>query len=559
MLNRLKINARLMLLVLAAIIGMLAVASVGLLNLRNNLFEARQDKLKSLVETAHSIIADYYHKSKTGEMTEEEAIKKALATVQVMRYSGENYIFILNSKVVIISHPDPTQVGRDSSNFQDSYGVYCAREFVHNAHNGGGFVYYHYPRLNQTNPLPKLSYATLFEPWDLTIVAGVYIDDIDTIFWKNVEAVGAIILLLLASVSLIAFLIARSIRNPLTLITDQMGELASGNTAIDIPAVHRRDEIGDMARAVVVFKEHMIDAQTLRNEQERHERLVEEKRRQMMHEVADSFEASIRAVTSSLARAADAMQIDAQALSTTAEETSRQSATVSSAAEQASANVGTVASATEQLISSINEIGHQVDRSSHIANVAVAAAERTNATVAGLVRVAEKVGSVVHLIGGIAAQTNLLALNATIEAARAGEAGRGFAVVATEVKHLASQSAKATEDISSQILEMQSAAGGAAQAIQEIAGTISEINQIVTVISSAVQQQTAATQEISHNINRVSTGTQEVSSNITDVLHAAEDTGSIAARVLNTARDVFAQSNTLSGEAEKFVLRFRAG
>ena len=337
-----------------------------------------------------------------------------------------------------------------------------------------------------------------------------------------------------------------------------MAELASGNTNVIIPAIDRHDEIGDMARAVVVFKDYMIEAQRLRIEQEQRKKNAEEERRQMMREVADSFEASIKAITSSLARAADAMQSDAQALSTTAEETSRQSATVSSAAEQASANVGTVASATEELMCSINEISHQVNRSSQIAGVAVMAAEQTNTTVAGLVRVAEKVGSIVHLIGGIAAQTNLLALNATIEAARAGEAGRGFAVVATEVKHLASQSAKATEDISSQIMEMQSVAMSAAEAIRGIAGTISEINEIVTAIAGAVEEQSAATREISHNIHQVSTGTKEVSSNITDVLHAAEDTGSIAVRVLNTARDVFSQSSSLSGEADKFISRFRA-
>ena len=558
MMIRFKINARLMLLVAAAIVGMLAVASVGLLNLRNNLFDARQDKLKSIVESGVSIVASYYHRVETGELSNDDALKKALAELTSIRYGGDNYLFVLNSKVVIIAHPDPKQLNKDSSNIHDANNVYNARDLVYNAHHGGGFVYYLFKRLNDVAPIPKLSYAQLFAPWDLTIVSGVYIDDINRIFIKNVEAVGAVILVLLGTVCLIALLIARGIRRPLSLITDRMAELASGNTNVIIPAIDRHDEIGDMARAVVVFKDYMIEAQRLRIEQEQRKKNAEEERRQMMREVADSFEASIKAITSSLARAADAMQSDAQALSTTAEETSRQSATVSSAAEQASANVGTVASATEELMCSINEISHQVNRSSQIAGVAVMAAEQTNTTVAGLVRVAEKVGSIVHLIGGIAAQTNLLALNATIEAARAGEAGRGFAVVATEVKHLASQSAKATEDISSQIMEMQSVAMSAAEAIRGIAGTISEINEIVTAIAGAVEEQSAATREISHNIHQVSTGTKEVSSNITDVLHAAEDTGSIAVRVLNTARDVFSQSSSLSGEADKFISRFRA-
>ena len=262
---------------------------------------------------------------------------------------------------------------------------------------------------------------------------------------------------------------------------------------------------------------------------------------------------NVKNVTEIVAAASTEMQNTAQSLSATAEQTQQQSAAVAAAAEQASANVQTVASAAEELSSSIEEVGRQVTESSNIAQNAAKEAEATNEAVEELAVAAEKIGEVVELINDIAAQTNLLALNATIEAARAGDAGKGFAVVANEVKSLASQTAKATGDISAQISSIQSATSNAVTAIKGIGDTISRVNEIATAIASAVEEQGAATQEIARNVQEAAAGTQEVSSNITEVQKAATQTGESSNQVLEAAGELSKQAEALQAEIEKFL------
>jgi len=262
---------------------------------------------------------------------------------------------------------------------------------------------------------------------------------------------------------------------------------------------------------------------------------------------------NVKEVTGIVASASTEMQNTAQGLSATAEQTSQQASAVAAAAEQASANVQTVASAAEELSSSIEEVGRQVTESSNIAQGAAKEAEHTNESVEELAEAADKIGEVVELISDIAAQTNLLALNATIEAARAGDAGKGFAVVANEVKSLASQTAKATGDISAQISAIQSATGNAVTAIRGIAGTINQVNEIAGAIASAVEEQGAATQEIARNVQEAATGTQEVTANITEVQKAATETGESSSQVLEAAGELSKQAEALQSEIENFM------
>jgi len=354
-----------------------------------------------------------------------------------------------------------------------------------------------------------------------------------------------------------AYLIVSGVSKPIAAMTEAMKRLAGRDLETAVIGLGRKDEIGAMAGAVQVFKDSMIAADRLAAEKEA-ERQVRAKRGQALEALTKSFEAKVRDLVAALSSAATEMEASARSMTATAEETSKQSLTVASATEQASANVETVATASEELTSSIQEIGRQVAQSSKIAMKAVEDAKHTDATVQELAVGAQKIGEVVTLIQSIASQTNLLALNATIEAARAGEAGKGFAVVASEVKALANQTAKATDEISGQIGQIQDSTKQAVDAIRGIAQTIGEIAEIATAIAAAVEQQGSATKEIARNVQQAAQGTQEVASNIVRVKEGSAATGSAASEVLGAAGGLAQQAQTLSREVDSFLSGVKA-
>ncbi|TWA87652.1 methyl-accepting chemotaxis protein [Azospirillum brasilense] len=357
---------------------------------------------------------------------------------------------------------------------------------------------------------------------------------------------------------LLAVLVARDmIARPIARMTAAMKTIAAGNTGAEVPGTGQGDEVGDMAEAVLVFRDGLRRANDLA-EQERREIDVRRQRQEQLEALTHGFTQKIEGLCRTLNGEADSIRSSAESLTHSAADASRRSSTVAAAAEQATGNVQTVAAATEELSTSIGSISQRLGEAARIASEAEREAQRTNSTIQGLAQAAEKIGAVVNLITEIASQTNLLALNATIEAARAGEAGKGFAVVAQEVKSLANQTARATEEISAQIVAIQNETQQAVGAISGIVGTIERISDISTNVAAAVEQQGSATQEIARNVQEAAIGTQEVSSTISGVSQSADHTGEAAGGLLSAAKGLSVHARTLQSDVDDFTRQMKA-
>ena len=367
----------------------------------------------------------------------------------------------------------------------------------------------------------------------------------------------AVLMVAAALLLAIQILTARSVVRPLSGMTQVMEKLAAGDTAVEIPAAGRRDEVGAMASAVQVFKDNAIVAMKLAAEQAQ-DAAKRENRAAEIDRLCRDFEANVSTVLKSVVGAVESMKSAAQSMSQMAGQTASEATNVSTASGSAAESVNAVAAATEELSGSVNEISRQMARSTEITAHASEQATRTNDQIRGLADAAQKVGDVVQLITDIANQTNLLALNATIEAARAGDAGKGFAVVASEVKNLATQTARATDEISQQINAIQTETSQAVSAIQSIGGTIGEIDQITTAVATAVQEQGTATEEIARSVERAANGTRKMTASIDTVASAAAQTGSAATQILAASEDLGHQSDALRGEVEQFLKAVRA-
>ena len=558
-LTNLKITPKLGILVGVTLLGLCVAGVLAGYLMQREMLNARIEQTRAIVDMARNMALGLQKQVAAGQMTKEAAIAEFSKRGNTLTFdNGNGYVFAYTMDGVAVLAPVPGQIGQNRMDI-DTGGRKLVRELRDGiAANGEIMLRYEYRRPGQDELIRKFSYAVPIPGWNMFVGTGAYLDDLDSKMKPIALVLGIAILGIAAIAGSIAWTIGRSISRPLAQLGARMQDLAAGRLDGEIPGTGRGDEIGAMAATVQIFKDNAVRIRGLEQKEAEVQARVAAERRAAMENIAGDFERSVTGIVRSVSTAAAGMQTTAQSMTTTASDASARAATVGAASQRSSDNVGTVASAAEELSSSVAEISRQVARSSEIASKAVSDAERTNATVGALSTGAEKIGEVVKLIHSIAAQTNLLALNATIEAARAGDSGRGFAVVASEVKALANQTAKATEEISSQVAAMQASTSEAVASIGGITETISQMSEITVSISTAVEQQGGATREIARNIQSVAAGSNEISTHIGGVTTAATATGKAASEVLANARELDTQSGMLRSAVDEFLVKVRA-
>ncbi|WP_275266309.1 methyl-accepting chemotaxis protein [Rhodovastum atsumiense] len=517
---------------------MVVVGGTQLLVLRNTVITERQDKVREMVEATRSMLAAFAARAKTGAIPAEAARQLAFEAIGAMRWGQYNdYVGIYGAGSgdagVTYVHANPKFINVNRWDFKDGQGRFVVRDIVAAARAGGGYVTYSVPRAGGGAELEKLSYVGAFGDGEgrLAIQAGVYTDDIDTtVFGIAIwVAVGGLAGLLVAG--LIALGVGRGISRPLDILCEAMNRLAGGNLATEIPFTTYRNEIGHIARSLTSFRNSLEEAERLRAAQAEERVRAEAEKCAALTGMADTIEAETSTALVEIGRRVDAMTGTAGEMQASA---ARTGAAASGAAASASETLGitqTVASAAEQLSASIREISQQVAQSTSVVARAVKAGDATRGSMETLNQKVERIGAVAGIITDIAAKTNLLALNATIEAARAGEAGRGFAVVAAEVKQLALQTARSTEEITSQLGEIRTATDASMTAVRSIEQTIREVEDIAGSIAAAVEEQGAATAEIARNVGNAATAAHAMSGRAAEVSTEATETDRSAAAV----------------------------
>ena len=564
MLKRMSISHRLMLFLPVLLVVLAVVVIFGLAEQRRVLIEDRKEELKSIVQVASGVVEVWYEKEKSGQLTEAQAQEGARNELWRLRFGSDDYIFIQRYDGVTMLHINRAVEGKNRIDVKDSDGVPTVRRQIEAAQRGGDYSYYRTTRNSaitggetQQQLVQKLSYAAGFEPWQWAIGAGIYIDDVDVIYDRIMIIYFVIVVVIILFASAVAFAIARSIRRPLSLITDRMSELTDGHVEVEVPFLGAPHELGRLARALDAFKRSRLKADEL-TEAQQAEGAAKRQRQETLERLVGDFQQRTARVIEAVARAAEHVQSHARRLADMAKTSRANIEAVSHAAVDTTGNVQAVAGAAEELSTAVNDVNRRVVKSTDVVKRAVTETDRTNATMRGLVDAAQRIGKIVQVIQDIASQTNLLALNATIEAARAGDAGRGFAVVAGEVKTLANQTTKATEEIQTQVGAIQGETGRAVEAIGNIGKTVDEMSGISTAIASAMEQQGATTHDIARNINQAAERTREVSANMRNVGEAAETTSVAASELQQASDDLRSHASQLEQEMKEFLGEMRA-
>jgi methyl-accepting chemotaxis protein len=561
LLSRLTLRSKLTLLLALSVAAMMAIGVSGAMTLHQRMLDDRLDKLRAIVAATVTVAGGLEARVQAKEITHEQAIDLLHRDIRAMRFDdGIGYLSALDMSTgnVLIHGVNPGLEGKptpaDIATGQPISTLIIAAV----RSSDEGTAAYMFPKPGETVPLRKVVAVARFAPWGMVLYDGAYTDDLDASFYQSLWRTGAAVGSIMVLTILVAWLINRDITVSLGSLRSAMDRLARGELATEVTGTNRQDEVGDMAGAVLIFRDGMVEAGRLRAEQEGAKQRAAAEQRTVLNRMADSFESQVGRLVGILSASSTELEATARSMTSTADLSKQQSIAVAGAAEEASTGLQTVAAAAEELSASIHEIGRQVAQSSKITTKAVEDAERTDGIVRALADGAEKIGAVVGLITSIASQTNLLALNATIEAARAGDAGKGFAVVASEVKSLAAQTGRATEEISTQITQIQVATKEAVGAIRGISAIIVEVSAIAAAIAAAVEEQGAATSEIARNVQQTTQASQEVTVGISSVSNAASETGAAASEVLLAAGALSREAEQLSGEVTTFVAGVRA-
>ncbi|WP_376959116.1 cache domain-containing protein [Azospirillum sp. A26] len=528
---------------------------------RETMVEGYRNSIQAVVQTSLSIMKSYDARAAKGEFSREEAQTLAKGALRALRFFGNEYMFGYEFDGTNVFHgvrPD-LEGTRKLADFRDSNGVLVIRGLIDSARGGDGTLIYNFPKAGGTEPMPKLAYAAIYEPWGWMIGTGVYIDDVDAAFRATLIKTLLVTLAAALLLGLFGFRLVSRIGKGLDGIAHATDRIARGDLVAQVAGADRADEVGALARSVETLRLSAIEAEDLRRRHAALEREAEEGRRATMRRLADEFESTVGALVHSVAESAGQLTHTSGEMSRGAEQTTRLMDGAARAAGTTSGNVQAVAGATEELAASIREIAQQIAESTTGSARAVEDVRRTYALIEQLDGVARRTVEVVDLIRSIAEQTNLLALNATIEAARAGEAGKGFAVVASEVKNLANQTAKATDDVQAQIAAMTDATSSVVEAMRGVGGAIETVNNVASSISAAIEEQGAATRDISQNVNEAAQGVSSVSDSLNLVCSHATATGQASAEVAAAARMVGERADRMLGEVSAFVARIRQG
>jgi len=552
-----SLSVRIWVPIIALVFAMFGLSAFYLKTMWGETYDARIDEVKTATETAKTTTAHFFKQFQDGKLTEHQAQSLALGALRAMRFEGNEYMFVYNDQGVNVAHGARADLeGKDMWELKDANGTFLVQDLVKAAQSGGGAVRYGWKQ-SQTAPIKdKVAYANYFAPWGWTIGTGMYIDDMQNDFLAHVETSGAAFLVALILAGWLAISVIRSITRPLKDTIAEMQAIADGKLDQDISGTHSTDELGDIARSLLIFRNTAQERERI----QAHERGEETKRKQRIENVEKlclEFDKAANRVIVALRTSIQEMSNASQTLSTSVHESNGRINAAAAAAQQAADNVQSVAAATEELFASMDEINNRTHSSEQVAHEAKEQANTADTTMATLGETTRNIGNVLDLINDIASQTNLLALNATIEAARAGEAGKGFAVVANEVKNLANQTSRATGQISDQITAVQEQTHNALTAIEGISGIISNMNEISGTIAAAVEQQGSATTEIARNVELAALGTSEVSTNIGSVQQAAEETGHTAEQIHSAASELSEQAEKLKEQVRAFIERVR--